>query len=217
MDATKEFTGSENQSSSESQKWVAIRGTTPMDRDMLQAHLAALMQSPNIGILLGAGSSICAGGYQMGEITENFLRRLQHLKGEDASHIIVQRIKSMLTNKNTDKNIENVISFLKMFEECMSKLCSNHPSILLSQKVQYMAFKTLLEGVLLDPRCHLGCTHPPEEEKEKEAVENGNKPQEEDQSKQDQPTLIHHQRLLKKTFALSTTGTTSPMDIHAQL
>jgi hypothetical protein len=51
-----------------------IRGATPVsDVVELQAHLAALLRLENIGLLLGAGASVSAGGKTMAGLWDDFL------------------------------------------------------------------------------------------------------------------------------------------------
>lgn len=46
--------------------FVAVRGTTPLaDEIELEAHLSSLLRLENIGLLLGAGASVAAGGLTM--------------------------------------------------------------------------------------------------------------------------------------------------------
>lgn len=53
---------------------TAIRGATPVTDEIdLQAHLAALLRLENIGLLLGAGASVPAGGKTMWDLWDDFV------------------------------------------------------------------------------------------------------------------------------------------------
>ncbi len=54
---------------------VALRGSTALSRIDLQGHLASLFELPNLGVLLGAGASKCAGCKTMDELTLSFEER----------------------------------------------------------------------------------------------------------------------------------------------
>ncbi|WP_459615942.1 SIR2 family anti-phage-associated protein [Bordetella sp. 2513F-2] len=54
--------------------FVGIRGTSPLkDEIELQAHLATLLRLENIGLFVGAGASVSAGGKTMWGLWEDFL------------------------------------------------------------------------------------------------------------------------------------------------
>lgn len=54
--------------------FVGIRGATPLkDEVELRAHLATLLRLENVGLLLGAGASVVAGGKTMWSLWEDFL------------------------------------------------------------------------------------------------------------------------------------------------
>lgn len=54
--------------------FVGIRGATPLkDETELCAHLATLLRLENVGLLLGAGASVAAGGKTMWSLWEDFL------------------------------------------------------------------------------------------------------------------------------------------------
>lgn len=54
--------------------FVGIRGATPLkDEVELRAHLATLLRLENVGLLLGAGASVAAGGKTMWSLWEDFL------------------------------------------------------------------------------------------------------------------------------------------------
>jgi hypothetical protein len=54
--------------------FVGIRGATPLKDELeLQAHLAMLLRLENVGLLLGAGASVAAGGKTMWSLWEDFL------------------------------------------------------------------------------------------------------------------------------------------------
>lgn len=50
----------------------AFRGTTKLTENTLRAHLASILRLENIGVLLGAGASVGAGGKTMVELWEHF-------------------------------------------------------------------------------------------------------------------------------------------------
>lgn len=53
---------------------AAIRGGTALeDQTELEAHLAALLRLENVGLLLGAGASVAAGGLMMVALWTNFV------------------------------------------------------------------------------------------------------------------------------------------------
>ena len=52
--------------------FCAFRGTTKLTEDTLRAHLASILRLENIGVLLGAGASVGAGGKTMAELWEHF-------------------------------------------------------------------------------------------------------------------------------------------------
>lgn len=54
--------------------FIAVRGATPLkDEVELRAHLAALLRLENVGLLLGAGASVAAGGKTMAGLWGDFL------------------------------------------------------------------------------------------------------------------------------------------------
>lgn len=54
--------------------FVAVRGATPLkDEVELRAHLATLLRLENVGLLLGAGASVAAGGKTMAGLWGDFL------------------------------------------------------------------------------------------------------------------------------------------------
>ncbi|HEU4459740.1 MAG TPA: SIR2 family anti-phage-associated protein [Methylibium sp.] len=54
--------------------FVAVRGATPLQDEVeLRAHLATLLRLENVGLLLGAGASVAAGGKTMAGLWEDFL------------------------------------------------------------------------------------------------------------------------------------------------
>ncbi|HAT1597133.1 TPA: hypothetical protein JAJ32_001727 [Legionella pneumophila] len=53
-------------------KFVAKRGKTYLNREELEAHLASVIRLENIGVLLGAGASISAGGKTMSDVWKSF-------------------------------------------------------------------------------------------------------------------------------------------------
>lgn len=54
--------------------FVAVRAATPLkDKVELRAHLATLMRLENVGLLLGAGASVAAGGKTMAHLWGDFL------------------------------------------------------------------------------------------------------------------------------------------------
>ena len=54
--------------------FVGIRGATPLkDEVELRAHLATLLRLENVGLLLGAGASVVAGGKTMWSLWDDFL------------------------------------------------------------------------------------------------------------------------------------------------
>ncbi|MFO3470448.1 SIR2 family anti-phage-associated protein [Legionella pneumophila serogroup 1] len=53
-------------------KFVAKRGKTYLNREELEVHLASVIRLENIGVLLGAGASISAGGKTMGDVWKSF-------------------------------------------------------------------------------------------------------------------------------------------------
>ncbi|MCQ4266886.1 SIR2 family protein [Pseudomonas stutzeri] len=54
--------------------FVAIRGASPLTDELeLQAHLASLLRLENVGLLLGAGASVDAGGHTMVALWRNFV------------------------------------------------------------------------------------------------------------------------------------------------
>lgn len=55
---------------------IGIRGATPIaDEIELQAHLAALLRLENVGLLLGAGASVAAGGKTMAGLWNDFVAK----------------------------------------------------------------------------------------------------------------------------------------------
>lgn len=58
-------------------KPVGFRGETPLGEKELCAHIAALLRLENIGVLLGAGASVCAGGRTMAQTWEKFCEKSQ--------------------------------------------------------------------------------------------------------------------------------------------
>ena len=52
---------------------VAYRGETQLEENNLQAYLASLLRLENIGVLLGAGASVDAGGMTMERLWEHFV------------------------------------------------------------------------------------------------------------------------------------------------
>ena len=52
---------------------VARRGDKELSQEEFRAHLAQAIRLENVGVLLGAGASCCAGGITMDKVWENFL------------------------------------------------------------------------------------------------------------------------------------------------
>lgn len=58
--------------------FVAVRGATALrDEIELRAHLATLLRLENVGLLLGAGASVVAGGKTMADLWDDFLQLSQ--------------------------------------------------------------------------------------------------------------------------------------------
>ncbi len=66
----------DDQNSSDNDKIFGIRGNSPLSREELQAHLAALIRLENIGVLVGAGaSSGDLGGKTMNQLWADFVQK----------------------------------------------------------------------------------------------------------------------------------------------
>ena len=78
-------TGTDTGSGNSDEGLLGLRGRTGLARHELQAHFAALLDLPNIAVLLGAGASLCAGGHHMGQIKQSVdAERLQDAALETA-------------------------------------------------------------------------------------------------------------------------------------
>lgn len=56
--------------------FIGIRGTTTLQDEIeLKAHLATLLRLENVGLLLGAGASVSAGGKTMADLWSDFLQQ----------------------------------------------------------------------------------------------------------------------------------------------
>ncbi|WP_438867315.1 SIR2 family anti-phage-associated protein [Pseudomonas sp. L1(2025)] len=94
--------------------FAAIRGATALtDEIELEAHLASLLRLENIGLLLGAGASVAAGGLTMIALWSQFVREC----ADDAEWMVEHGFidaQAIADPKPTTPNIEHLIDALEI-------------------------------------------------------------------------------------------------------
>lgn len=81
------------------ESFCAFRGTTKLTENMFRAHLASILRLENIGVLLGAGASVGAGGKTMAELWE-------HFKTQSANEEKWLRAEGYFGNKSNSEDTE---------------------------------------------------------------------------------------------------------------
>jgi hypothetical protein len=94
--------------------FIAIRGASLLaDEVELQAHLASLLRLENVGLLLGAGASVAAGGFTMIALWNHFVAACPHDAEWLVEHGFIAR-EAVVAQDRITPNIERLIDSLEI-------------------------------------------------------------------------------------------------------
>ncbi|CAJ4115515.1 Uncharacterised protein [Burkholderia pseudomallei] len=94
---------------------VAVRGATPLvDEIELRAHLAALLRLENVGIFLGAGASVSAGGKTMWSLWNDFVEQDPEAATWLKDERFVEESALAVGNARIPPNVEQLVDTLEI-------------------------------------------------------------------------------------------------------
>ena len=94
---------------------VAMRGATPVaDETELRAHLASLLRLENVGILLGAGASVAAGGKTMWGLWNDFVEQDQDAANWLKDERFVEESALAAGDARIPPNVEELVDTLEI-------------------------------------------------------------------------------------------------------
>ncbi|WP_261524034.1 SIR2 family anti-phage-associated protein [Burkholderia multivorans] len=94
---------------------VAMRGATPVaDETELRAHLASLLRLENVGILLGAGASVAAGGKTMWGLWNDFVEQDQDAANWLKDERFVEESALAAGDSRIPPNVEELVDTLEI-------------------------------------------------------------------------------------------------------
>ena len=120
--------------------FLAMRGNTELSEEQFKAHVAQAMRLENVGVLLGAGASCCAGGNTMDKTWENFCAK------ENSTKIWLQD-ESFISNPDKKINIEKLIDTLEI--ACLEWKRQNSKKLNQLLKSKSAIYRHIIKAALL--------------------------------------------------------------------
>lgn len=166
---------------------VAVRGATPLvDEIELRAHLAALLRLENVGIFLGAGASVSAGGKTMWSLWNGFVEQGLEAATWLKDERFVEESALAEGNARIPPNVEQLVDTLEIALSEWSR--QERPETVDIETTRAALFRAVVRAALLQENWWTSSSG----------------------AESDEEHLTHHRTILQKLVAARQPGQASP-------